>query len=159
MVKPLDRASQVEDLSTPEGRTPEAGRTVEAGLTSDKDQMTEGAHQTTGLIKVRDELIGEVAVADVEQDNELAAGILAAVTDRLGTHIENLRLLEETERSRQQLDKRAAELETVARVSTAAATILSPQELLQSVVDLTKYSFNLYHTQVYLLDETNQSWY
>jgi signal transduction histidine kinase len=37
-------------------------------------------------------------------------------------------------------------------VSTAAATILSPQELLQSVVDLTKYSFNLYHTQVYLLD-------
>ncbi len=102
---------------------------------------------------VRDELIGEVEVADMDQDDELAAGILAVVSERLGTHIENLRLLEETERSRQQLDKRAAELETVARVSTAAATILSPQELLQSVVDLTKYSFNLYHTQVYLLDE------
>lgn len=109
-------------------------------------------HQTTSAIKVRNETIGEVAVSDVEQDDELAAGILAAVTERLGTHIENLRLLEETERGRQQLDKRAAELETVARVSTAAATILSPQELLQSVVDLTKYSFNLYHTQVYLMD-------
>jgi signal transduction histidine kinase len=109
--------------------------------------------QAMGAIKVRDELIGELAVADVTQDEALAAGILSVVTERLGAHIENLRLLEETERSRQQLDKRAAELETVARVSTAAATILSPQELLQSVVDLTKYSFNLYHTQVYLLDE------
>jgi signal transduction histidine kinase len=114
-------------------------------------------HTTTGAIKVRDELIGEMAVADVEQPDELAAGILAVVTERLGTHIENLRLLEETERSRQQLDKRAAELETVARVSTAATTILSPQELLQSVVDLTKYSFNLYHTHVYLLDESKEA--
>jgi signal transduction histidine kinase len=117
----------------------------------------ERPHTTTGAIKVRDELIGEMAVADVEQPDELAAGILAVVTERLGTHIENLRLLEETERSRQQLDKRAAELETVARVSTAATTILSPQELLQSVVDLTKYSFNLYHTHVYLLDESKEA--
>jgi signal transduction histidine kinase len=114
-------------------------------------------HTTTGAIKVRDELIGEMAVANIEQPDELAAGIMAVVTERLGTHIENLRLLEETERSRQQLDKRAAELETVARVSTAATTILSPQELLQSVVDLTKYSFNLYHTHVYLLDEHKEA--
>jgi signal transduction histidine kinase len=114
-------------------------------------------HTTTGAIKVRDELIGEMAVANIEQPDELAAGIMAVVTERLGTHIENLRLLEETERSRQQLDKRAAELETVARVSTAATTILSPQELLQSVVDLTKYSFNLYHTHVYLLDENKEA--
>jgi signal transduction histidine kinase len=115
------------------------------------------AFTTTGAIKVRDEWIGEMAVADLDQNDERAAGILAVVTERLGTHIENLRLLEETERSRQQLDKRAAELETVARVSTAATTILSPQELLQSVVDLTKYSFNLYHTQVYLLDEHKEA--
>jgi signal transduction histidine kinase len=114
-------------------------------------------HAATGAIKVRNELIGEVAVEDVESNDELAAGMLAVVTERLGTHIENLRLLEETERSRQQLDKRAAELETVARVSTAATTILSPQELLQSVVDLTKYSFSLYHTQVYLLDDSKEA--
>ena len=122
------------------------------------EQTAEGlARTTTGAIKVRDELIGEMAAANIEQPDELAAGIMAVVTERLGTHIENLRLLEETERSRQQLDKRAAELETVARVSTAATTILSPQELLQSVVDLTKYSFNLYHTHVYLLDEHKEA--
>jgi signal transduction histidine kinase len=131
---------------------------AEAALAAGQEpDRTAQPHHATGSIKVRDELIGEVAVADMQQGDELAASILAVVTERLGSHIENLRLLEETERSRQQLDKRAAELETVARVSTAAATILSPQELLQSVVDLTKYSFNLYHTHVYLLDESKSS--
>jgi len=103
-------------------------------------------------IKVRDEMIGALAVSDTSTDDTLATSILNAVAERLSTQSESLRGLDETERSRQQLDKRAAELETVARVSTAAATILSPNELLQSVVDLTKYSFNLYHAHVYLLN-------
>jgi signal transduction histidine kinase len=111
----------------------------------------------TRELKIRDETIGEFSLADIADTDPIAASILSVVTDRLSTHIENLRLLEETERSRQQLDKRAAELETVARVSTAAATILSPQELLQSVVDLTKYSFNLYHAHVYMLSPDKES--
>jgi signal transduction histidine kinase len=57
--------------------------------------------------------------------------------------INNRLLLEQTR-------KRAQELQTVAQVSTAASTILDPQELLFSVVDLTKSSFSLYHAQVYL---------
>jgi len=101
-------------------------------------------------LKVREETIGEL---QVDQDNEEAIDMVKAVADRLSLHIESLRLLDETERSRQQLDKRAAELETVARVSTAAATILDPQTLLQSVVDLTASSFNLYHANIYLLEE------
>jgi signal transduction histidine kinase len=108
----------------------------------------------TQSLKVRDEAIGQIVIADPDQDQETVANLLATVGERLSTHIENLRLLDETERSRQQLDKRAAELETVAQVGTAAATILDPQALLQSVVDLTRYSFQLYHTSVYLLNET-----
>ncbi len=42
----------------------------------------------------------------------------------------------------------------MARVSTAATTILNVEELLQQVSDLTKASFNLYHTHVYLVDES-----
>ncbi len=57
--------------------------------------------------------------------------------------VNNRLLLEQTR-------KRAQELQTVAQVSTAASTTLDPQELLQSVVDLTKSSFSLYHAQVYL---------
>ena len=58
-----------------------------------------------------------------------------------------------TRRSSLQTYKRASELETIARVSAATTTILDEQTLLQSVVDLTKSSFNLYHAQIYLLSE------
>jgi PAS domain S-box-containing protein len=51
--------------------------------------------------------------------------------------------------------KRAAELQTVAEVSTTTATTLEPDRLLQAVVDLTKEQFGLYHAHIYL---TNDSW-
>jgi signal transduction histidine kinase len=51
-------------------------------------------------------------------------------------------------------ERRARELETVAVVSTKASTVLDPDELLQSVVDLTKERFNLYHAHIYLADES-----
>ncbi|MBI4770258.1 MAG: GAF domain-containing protein, partial [Chloroflexi bacterium] len=51
------------------------------------------------------------------------------------------------------LAKRATELQTVARVSTAASTVLEARILLQNVVDLTKDSFGLYHAHLYLIDE------
>ncbi len=48
--------------------------------------------------------------------------------------------------------RRAGELATVAEMSTAVAAELDPQKLLQSVVDLAKEKFNLYHAHIYLLD-------
>ncbi len=102
-------------------------------------------------ITVREETIGELVIEAPRTDT--AADLLKAVAERLGVHIENLRLLEETERARRQLDRRAAELETVAKVSTAAATILDPGTLLRTVVELTKYSFKLYHAHIYELNE------
>jgi signal transduction histidine kinase len=74
---------------------------------------------------------------------ELANDIVEQVSNR----IENLRLFELNER-------RARELETVAVVSTTASTTLDPDELLQSVVNLTKERFNLYHAHIYLVDES-----
>ena len=55
------------------------------------------------------------------------------------------------------LAKRAVELETVAQVSTAVSTILELDKLLQTVVDLTKERFNLYHAHIYLLDEAGDT--
>ncbi|HLO33822.1 MAG TPA: PAS domain S-box protein [Anaerolineales bacterium] len=49
--------------------------------------------------------------------------------------------------------KRAAELQTVAEVSTTTATTLEPDRLLQAVVDLTKEQFGLYHAHIYLMNE------
>lgn len=52
-----------------------------------------------------------------------------------------------------QTAKLANELSTVAEVGTVAATILEPHTLLQSVVDLTKERFGLYHAHILLLNE------
>ncbi|HJR80447.1 MAG TPA: GAF domain-containing sensor histidine kinase, partial [Anaerolineales bacterium] len=50
------------------------------------------------------------------------------------------------------LARRATELATVAQVSTTASTVLDPDELLESVVNLTKERFGLYHAHIYLLN-------
>ena len=72
--------------------------------------------------------------------------LYASLSRQAAVVVNNRLLLEQTR-------KRAQELQTVAQVSTAASTILDPEELLQSVVDLTKSSFGLYHAQVFLLRE------
>lgn len=66
------------------------------------------------------------------------------MTARLGQAFEDVR-------------RRAAELATVAEVGTATATILETDSLLQEVVNLTKERFNLYHSHIYLLDESGEN--
>ncbi|WP_420645536.1 GAF domain-containing protein [Candidatus Leptofilum sp.] len=56
-----------------------------------------------------------------------------------------------------ELTKQTNELAAVAQVSTLTANILDPQELLQQVVDLTKSSFDLYHTHIHLLDDLGRT--
>lgn len=57
----------------------------------------------------------------------------------------------------QRVAARTKDLETVAEVGTATATILESKKLLQEVVDLTKERFNLYHSHIYLLDEKGEN--
>jgi len=52
---------------------------------------------------------------------------------------------------------RTKDLATAAEVGTATSTILETNRLLQTVVDLTKERFNLYHSHIYLLDETGEN--
>ncbi len=86
-------------------------------------------------------------MAGLKEVPSSALELANSIAEQVSVHIENLRLFELNE-------KRAHELETVAVVSTTASTVLNPDELLQSVVDLTKERFNLYHAQIYLADES-----
>lgn len=104
-------------------------------------------------IEVRGAQIGKLAIAGEKEIDPASYSLASEIATRTSLHIESLRLLEETERGRQQLNKRAAELETVAKVSTASAAIQDPDALLRAVVDLTNFSFSLYHTSVHLLTE------
>ncbi len=97
-------------------------------------------------LMVRGETIGQLTVAGLKNVPPGALELANTIAEQVSAHIENLRLFELNE-------KRARELETVAVVSTTASTVLDPDELLQSVVDLTKERFNLYHAHIYLADE------
>lgn len=99
---------------------------------------------------VRGEPIGQLAVANWRNVSPEAADLVAAIAERVSAHLETIRLTEE-------LQKRAAELQTVATVSSTASTVLDPDTLLQSVVDMTRERFGLYHADIFLANETWQT--
>jgi signal transduction histidine kinase len=112
----------------------------------EKSQMPHDVTFEQPLI-VRGESIGQLTVAGLKGIPTGAVELANNIAQQVSAHIENLRLFELNER-------RARELETVAVVSTKASTVLDPDELLQSVVDLTKERFALYHAHIYLFDES-----
>ena len=88
--------------------------------------------------------------ADVTSTDEI--GILASTFNSMTSQLqETLSGLE------QRIAARTKDLEIVAEVGTATATILESKRLLQEVVDLTKERFNLYHSHIYLLDEQGKN--
>ena len=91
--------------------------------------------------------LGQRAI--VKSSDEI--GTLAAAFNGMADQVQDLvSTLEE------RVNARTRDLQIVAKVSKSATTILNLDNLLQSVVDLTKDSFNLYHAHVYLLDKTGE---
>lgn len=76
--------------------------------------------------------------------------ILSSITDQATTVVQRLNLTRQTE-------KRATELQVVAEVSAAAATILDQRQLLDTFTNLTRDSFGLYHAHVYLPNENGDT--
>ena len=114
---------------------------------------------TTALITkpvtIRGEVVGHMGVKEINAIplDEEEETFLNAIALEVAGALEAARLFEEIETSLLDQARLATELETVAKVSTAAATVLDSDYLLQSVVDLAKDSFGLYHAHVYLISE------
>lgn len=110
------------------------------------------SRQISNPVRLLTNTAGEIAEGNFDIQAEVISGdeigTLAqsfnTMTKRLGEAFEDVR-------------RRAAELATVAEVSTATSTILETKRLLQEVVDLTKERFNLYHSHIYLLDEEGKN--
>ncbi len=100
---------------------------------------TIGIHQ--GNRKIEADISGDGAELS-DEDEEF----LEAISEQVSQALERARLMEQTQKS-------AIELQAVAEVGTATASLLEPDVLLQKVVDLTKERFNLYHAHVYLMDD------
>src|SRR5262249_15249535 len=83
--------------------------------------------------------------------------IFTAVIPTSAAVLASRRASKAQEVARELSERRAGELETVAKVSAAVTTILDVDNLLQDVTDLTKHSFDLYHAHIYLLDEAGEN--
>lgn len=107
-------------------------------------------------LKAREEMIGKLSVEGLTHEDHESVNIVNAVAERLGAHIENLRLFEETRHGQLELDKRARQLAAVAEISTASSQELEVDKLLSTVVHLTQRHFDLYHAHVFVYDEASQ---
>lgn len=65
--------------------------------------------------------------------------------------------IDQRHKAEETIAQRAAQLETVAHLSTIANSIMDEQNLLQEVVDLIQTRFGLYHAHVYLLDSQQEN--
>jgi signal transduction histidine kinase len=110
------------------------------------DQQPQLNEEFSQPLTVRGEKIGQLTVAGLKELSSEEAALTAAIAERVSVHLETLRLTEEHQ-------KRAAELQTVAIVSATISSVLNPDELLQTVVDMTKERFGLYHAHIYLTSE------
>jgi len=109
---------------------------------------TRAGYQPFSELSLQGQPIGVLGL-EIEDGNpfyEEESEFLQAISEQVAQALERARLMEQTQRS-------AVELQAVADVGTATASILDPTVLLQSVVDLTKERFDLYHAHIYLYDE------
>ncbi|WP_420628829.1 GAF domain-containing protein [Candidatus Leptofilum sp.] len=128
----------------------DAAKLQASGFIYDQQEVMplQEALEETAVIQpllVRGEAIGELAISGLD-NNEGSQAVLQAITQKISERLEALRLNEEVER-------RASDLVTVAEVSTATATTLETEHLLQAVSDLTKERFGFYHAHIYLKEQ------
>jgi PAS domain S-box-containing protein len=105
------------------------------------------------------EVIGTLGIEE-DEDNPLSdedLDFIKSVSAQVSEALEAARLFEQTQDALSEQERLSTQLETVAQVSTAASTVLEVDVLLQAVVDLTKASFGLYHTHIYLKNNEDNS--
>jgi GAF domain-containing protein len=107
-------------------------------------------------LKAGDETVGKLSVLGLASNDQETIELANTVADRLGAHIENLRLFEETRQGQFELDKRASQLAAVAEISTASSRELDVDKMLQTVVNLTQRQFGLYHAHIFTFNEATQ---
>jgi|GEM_PF-943268 len=90
---------------------------------------------------------------DVRAFSEYDRRMCEALIQTAGAVVASRRAYAAEEKARRETEARAHELETVAKVSAVAASVLNKDELLDTVSYLTRISFSQYQILIYLLDE------
>ena len=115
------------------------------------DAVVDGGDHMEMPITVRGQIVGKLGVL-AEKPGEWDADdreVLEAVTDEVAIALEQMRLLEE-------LQRRAAQLQTAAEVARDASGLLDVDTLLARTVRLIHERFEYHHVAVFLIDETGE---
>ena len=85
----------------------------------------------------RDVVVGAITVYGDRPDafGEADAGLLSALADQAAVAIANARLIDELERSRAEIARRADSEQTLREIAARVSAILEPDEVLQQIVD------------------------
>lgn len=83
-------------------------------------------------LKVRDETVGKLAVQGLGSGDEEAAGLAAAVAERLGAHIEGLRLSQQTEQALATTQKQARREQALRQITSAVRGSTDPSVILRT---------------------------
>jgi GAF domain-containing protein/HAMP domain-containing protein len=83
-------------------------------------------------LKVQDETIGKLVVQDIETGNEEAAALVHAVAERLGEHIEGLRLSQQTEQALAATRRQAQREQALRQITSAVRGSNDPAIILRT---------------------------
>jgi PAS domain S-box-containing protein len=101
--------------------------------------------------------LGMDAVAAPQKWTDQTINLSQLVAQTLSSAIVRQQAQEAERKSRDALARRASELQGVAEITTATSTILNPNLLIQTVVNLTTRRLGLYHSHIFRLQEDNQT--
>ncbi len=97
--------------------------------------------------------IGDQVLGVLDVQHNITDGLQQEDVDSLQSIANQVAVAFQNIQSTGTIIKRAAELQTVATISTTAATISDVQKMLESVVHLTQRGFGLYHAHVFTYNE------
>jgi signal transduction histidine kinase len=83
--------------------------------------------------------------------------IFETIAEQLMLRLKNIRLLARTMAQTELLNRYTNQLRTAAELAHYLNTILEPDQLIEEVVNLVQLRFNLFHTQIYMLDSATES--
>jgi transcriptional regulator with GAF, ATPase, and Fis domain len=97
----------------------------------DKDSQAEESALNLPL-KVRDEIIGRLVVQGIESNDEESVSLANAVAERLGAHIESLRLSMQTEQALSTTKKQAQREQALRQITSAVRGSTDPTIILKT---------------------------
>ena len=132
---------------------PESGLRFNTAQLAPNGLLDETMFSVVEALYAREDQLGFI-VLETEASNQM---IFDTLRSQISSGLQRVLLVEQQKQAEQELTQQAKQLEAVALMSIATSTILNSRDLLQTVVELTKDSFDMTYVHIGLLNETGDT--